>query len=89
MTTADKVESVSKWSAFEEEVLNREVVNYDYIYLPNGEDIMWWRVSTWLAEQLNSSAEVEITDLGCYWWSEKSSGFALCMNGVFREVWSY
>lgn len=57
----------------------------DEIY-PTDAILEWWLVDSWLAEQLLQHGEVVITDYGCHWWGRQSSGQAVWLDGVIREI---
>ena len=46
----------------------------------------WWRVSSWLCEQLHAIGEVTIDNDYGYWWGRTCTGQGWIMDGVLQRV---
>lgn len=51
------------------------------------DDIMeWWLVDSWLAEQLLQRKETIVSAYGSIWWGRRSSGQAVWLDCIIREI---
>ncbi len=70
-----------------EELIRTGKIDEEYLYPFNEEEVLeWWLVTPWLAERLRERGEIIIDELGCRWWGRLTSGQAIYMDGVIREI---
>ncbi|WP_286338550.1 hypothetical protein [Bacteroides acidifaciens] len=70
-----------------EELIRTGKIDEEYLYPFNGEEVLeWWLVTPWLAVRLKERGEIVIDELGCRWWGRLTSGQAIYMDGVIREI---
>jgi hypothetical protein len=64
-------------------------------YVPEGNDpedtemkeiFEWWLVSDWFAEQLEEKGQPILDAFDCKWWGRCTTGQAIYMDGVIREI---
>lgn len=70
-----------------EELIRTGKIDEEYLYPFNGEEVLeWWLVTPWLAERLKERGEIVIDELDCRWWGRLTSGQAIYMDSVIREI---
>ncbi|MBS6831862.1 MAG: hypothetical protein KH216_03380 [Clostridiales bacterium] len=70
-----------------EELIRAGKIDEEYLYPFNGDEVLeWWLVTPWLAERLKELGEIIIDELGCRWWGRLTSGQAIHMDSVIREI---
>jgi len=55
-------------------------------YAEPAEVLEWWRVTSWLCEQLRAIGEVVIDNNYGYWWGRTCSGQGLIMDGTLQQI---
>ena len=74
-------------STFIEELIQAGKINEEYLYPFIGDEVLeWWLVTPCLADGLKERGEIVIDELGCRWWGRLTSGQAIYMDGVIREI---
>lgn len=69
-----------------EELIKSGAIPDESLYGEWYEVLEWWLVTNWLAERLRDEGEVIVEDCGCHWWGRTTSGQAIYMDSVIREI---
>lgn len=57
------------------------------VNLEDYDDVLeWWLVSPFMARLLSNAKEVIVSDYGCHWWGRQTSGQAIYMDHIIRQI---
>lgn len=69
-----------------EEMIQANLISFEYLDPFTDEILEWWLIDSWLAERLRQEGEVVIEEYGCYWWGRSTSGQAICLDSVIQKI---
>lgn len=73
-------------STLVEEMMQANLISFEYLDSFVNDVLEWWLVDSWLAEQLKQQEEVVIEEYGCYWWGRSTSGQAIYLDSVIQSI---
>ena len=73
-------------STLVEEMMQVNLISFEYLDSFVDDILEWWLVDSWLAERLKQQGEVVIEEYGCYWWGRSTSGQAICLDSVIQSI---
>lgn len=73
-------------STLVEEMMQANLISFEYLDSFVDDILEWWLVDSWLAEQLKQQGEVVIEEYGCYWWGRSTSGQAIYLDSVIQSI---
>ena len=69
-----------------EEMIQANLISFEYLDPFTDEILEWWLIDSWLAERLRQEGEVVIEEYGCYWWGRSTSGQAIYLDSVIQKI---
>ena len=69
-----------------EEMIQANLISFEYLDPFTDEILEWWLIDSWLAERLRQEGEVVIEEYGCFWWGRSTSGQAICLDSVIQKI---
>lgn len=73
-------------STLVEEMMQANLISFEYLDSFVDDVLEWWLVDSWLAERLKQQGEVIIEEYGCYWWGRSTSGQAIYLDSVIQSI---
>ena len=73
-------------STLVEEMMQANLISFEYPDSFVDDVLEWWLVDSWLAERLQQQGEVVIEEYGCYWWGRSTSGQAIYLDSVIQSI---
>lgn len=73
-------------STLVEEMMQANLISFEYLDSFVDDVLEWWLVDSWLAERLKQQGEVVIEEYGCYWWRRSTSGQAIYLDSVIQSI---
>ena len=73
-------------STLVEEMMQVNLISFEYLDSFVDDILEWWLVDSWLAERLKQQGEVVIEEYGCYWWGRSTSGQAIYLDSVIQSI---
>lgn len=73
-------------STLVEEMMQVNLISFEYLDSFVNDVLEWWLVDSWLAERLKQQGEVVIEEYGCYWWGRSTSGQAIYLDSVIQSI---
>ena len=73
-------------STLVEEMMQANLISFEYLDSFVDDVLEWWLVDSWLAERLRQQGEVVIEEYRCYWWGRSTSGQAIYLDSVIQSI---
>jgi hypothetical protein len=73
-------------SSLIDHLLSRGLLFEDTVYVDNEDILEWWLVTPWMTQELEERSQTVIYAFDCCFWGRTTSGQAIYLDNVIKEI---